>query len=132
MECQSCQWSGLHRHVEHVAEWQSGHQSLSGLEPDGGTIYLTDTNVAADANQHGLLCQRVIASHAINISQSYTLPVDGYGNAVFTHFLFEGAGIGEGQLTMTISQNGNIIAQTHLAGYTRHQRFIRTGTYGKH
>jgi hypothetical protein len=35
-----------------------------------------------------------------------------FTNSGNKYFLFEGAGIGEGQLTMTISQNGNTIAQT--------------------
>jgi hypothetical protein len=86
-------------------------------ESDGGTKYLTDTNVAAlQLSTVYVMGTPVIAYGTalgtISSTQSYTLPVDGYGNAVFTHFLFEGAGIGEGQLTMTISQNGNTIAQT--------------------
>ncbi len=40
------------------------------------------------------------------------MQMDSYGNLLYTNFLFEGAGIGAGQLTMTISQNTNVIAQT--------------------
>jgi hypothetical protein len=80
-------------------------------ETNGGTGYLTDTNVAAmqvaSAYYANELC-------TISNSQSYTLSVDGYGQLLFTHFLVEGAGIGSGQLTLTISQNGNAIAQTSV------------------
>ncbi len=78
-------------------------------ESDGGSIYLTDTNVAATQIGSAYYANELCT---ISNSQSYTLPVDGYGNLLFTHFLFEGAGIGEGQLMLTISQNGNVIAQT--------------------
>ena len=84
---------------------------------DGGTEYLTDTNeAAAQISTAYVMGSPVIAYGTalgtINANQSYTLPVDGYGNLVFTNFLFEAAGIGAGQLMMTISQNGNTLAQT--------------------
>jgi hypothetical protein len=78
-------------------------------ETNGGIGYLTDTNIAAtqtgSAYYNNALC-------TISNSQSYTLQMDGYGNLLYTHFLFEGAGIGSGELVLTISQNGNVVAQT--------------------
>jgi hypothetical protein len=80
-------------------------------ETNGGTGYLTDTNIAAtqtgSAYYDRALC-------TISNNQSCTLQLDSYGNLLYTHYLFEGAGIGEGQLTMTISQNGNTIAQSSV------------------
>jgi hypothetical protein len=78
-------------------------------ETNGGTGYLTDTNIAATQTGSAYYANALCT---ISNSQSYTLQMNSYGNLLYTHFLFEGAGIGEGQLTMTISQNGNTIAQT--------------------
>ncbi len=78
-------------------------------ETNGGIGYLTNANIAATQTGSGYYDNALCT---ISNSQSYTLQMDGYGNLLYTHFLFEGAGIGEGQLVMTISQNGNTIAQT--------------------
>jgi hypothetical protein len=78
-------------------------------ETNGGTGYLTDTNIAATQTGSAYYANALCT---ISNSQSYTLQMNSYGNLLYTHYLFEGAGIGEGQLTMTISQNGNTIAQT--------------------
>jgi pimeloyl-ACP methyl ester carboxylesterase len=84
-------------------------------EFDGGTSYLTDTNVAA---------MQISSPYGTNLAQltyftNYTLPVDGSGNPLMTHFLFEGAasppytdGTGMNGIVLTISQNGQPIAQT--------------------
>ncbi len=87
-------------------------------ESDGSTKYLTDTNVAAAQLSAVYVMGTLVTDYGsklatISASQSYTLPMDGYGNPVFTHFLFEGASTnGSGELVLTISQNGNVITQT--------------------
>jgi hypothetical protein len=49
----------------------------------------------------------------ISTSQSYNLPLSSDGAPQYTNFLFEGAGIGVGQLTLTITRYAtNVIAQT--------------------
>ena len=81
----------------------------------GGTGYLTDTNVAAEQARTYASPNPTwgVALATINAQQSYTLPSNffDYNYPYFSRFLFEGAGIGLGQLTMTITQNGNTIAQ---------------------
>jgi hypothetical protein len=78
-------------------------------ETNGGIGYLTDTNIAAtqagSSYYDDALC-------TISNNQSCTLQMDSYGNLLYTNYLFEGTGIGEGQLTLTISQNSNVICQT--------------------
>jgi hypothetical protein len=78
-------------------------------ETNGGIGYLTNINVAATQTGSAYYDE---ALRTISTSQNLTLQMDSYGNLLYTNFLFEGAGIGEGQLTMTISQNGNPIAQS--------------------
>ncbi len=84
-------------------------------EADGGTGYLTDTNTATAQLSSSYLNGQFVnygqALAQINGYQSYTLPMNNNGNPLFTHFLFEGANAGDGQLTLTISQNGNVIAE---------------------
>ena len=92
------------------------------VETNGGTLYLTDTNVAAT--------QAAVQTYVLNTNMAYYIPGPGVSigtvsnGATFTfpasyftnsgnkYLLFEGAGIGAGELVMTISQNGNAIAQT--------------------
>jgi hypothetical protein len=78
----------------------------------GGAGYLTDTNVAAAQSATVLdgsgNPEYGNALATINSQQSYTIPVD---EPYYTRFLFEGAGVGRGQLTLSISQNSNIICQ---------------------
>jgi Alpha/beta hydrolase of unknown function (DUF900) len=77
-------------------------------ETNGGTGYLTDTNIAA---------QQVANGYEVNLGTvsnncQCTIPSLLFAFGGTQHFLFEGAGIGSGQLTLTISRNGNVIAQT--------------------
>ena len=84
-------------------------------ESDGGTSYLTDTNVAAmQINSTNGTC----IAQLVNWNPDYTLPVDGSGKPLLTHFLFEGAGVpgyndgtGGDYMVLTISQNGQPLAQ---------------------
>ncbi len=83
--------------------------------------YLTDTNVAAAQFTQIYFNGQLMFDYSkkvgtISTSQSYSLPLSSDGTPQYTNFLFEGAGIGAGQLTMTISQatsqGSNVIAQT--------------------
>jgi len=88
------------------------------VETNGGIGYLTDTNIAAQQ------CALVTNSSSpyiggpgagiatITPSSSYTFPANYFGNGTNHYFLFEGAGEGSGQLLLTISRNGNVVAQT--------------------
>lgn len=93
------------------------------VETNGGTGYLTDTNIAAEqctatTISGGMSPYAVsfvgpdIAIAKITPSSSYTFPATNFLNSGNQYFLFEGAGIGKGELIMTISQNGNTIAQS--------------------
>jgi hypothetical protein len=85
-------------------------------ETNGGTRYLTDTNVAATqvSSPYGnCLAQIAVALPA------YTLPMNAAGQPTISHFLFEGAGVpgwGDGTglacIALTVSQNGQPLAQT--------------------
>jgi hypothetical protein len=85
-------------------------------DTNGSASYLSDTNAAAAQFARWELNGQLVFDYAqkvgtVNPSQIYTLPVSTDGTPDYTHFLFEGTGVGRGQLTMTISQNGNAIAQ---------------------
>jgi hypothetical protein len=92
------------------------------VETNGGTGYLTDTNIAAQqclAYAHGSSPYDVYftgpgaAIAKITTNTVFTFPASYFTNASTRHFLFEGAGIGSGQLVLTISDNhSNTICQT--------------------
>jgi hypothetical protein len=93
------------------------------VETNGGTGYLTDTNIAAQkclAYAHGTSPYNVYYTGPgapiakITPSLSFTFPASYFTNSGNKYFLFEGAGIGSGELLLTISQNGNTIAQTGI------------------
>ena len=86
------------------------------METNGGIGYLTDTNIA--------VAQVTTDVHSVGPGHKfgyvgpiipYTFPNDLFTNAGNKYLLFEGAGIGAGQLTLTISQTTaqgtNILAQ---------------------
>src|SRR6202012_3586258 len=54
----------------------------------------------------------------VNPTQSYTFPIFTDGSVGNTHLLFEGAGIGEAQVTLTVSQTisgiSNVLAQSSV------------------
>ncbi len=76
--------------------------------------YLTDTNVAAAQLQAGDLLTTDYSNKLGTISSlvNWTLPLNFDGTPLYTNFLFEGAGIGVGELVMNVWQGTNIIAQT--------------------
>ncbi|HTV43228.1 MAG TPA: hypothetical protein VMF08_21875 [Candidatus Sulfotelmatobacter sp.] len=83
------------------------------VETNGGTGYLTDTNIAESQcaispdNTPGMAIVTNIAP-----GQPYTFPPNYFEDGGNQYFLFEGAGIGEGELMLTVYENGNAIAQT--------------------
>ncbi|HXI72514.1 MAG TPA: hypothetical protein VNN22_19395 [Verrucomicrobiae bacterium] len=74
-------------------------------ETNGGTGYLTDTNIAANFVNQSLLAT------ISPTNPPYVIPFWLYDGSDL-HFLFEGAGNGEGQFTLTVYQGTNAIAQT--------------------
>ena len=94
------------------------------VETNGGIGYLSNTNMAASQ----CLAQNVstaygnvdfvgpdIAIASISSSSGFTFPANSFTNAGNQYFLFEGAGIGSGELVMTISdQDSNVVAQTGM------------------
>lgn len=96
---------------------------FNSVETNGGVGYLTSTNIAArqiTATATGQWMQGVAFSGpgvgiaTITPSSSYTFPRSYFStNTGNNYFLFEGAGIGSGELVLTISdQNNNLVAQT--------------------
>ena len=85
---------------------------VNALETNGGTLYLTDTNTAYNQT-YGRYGGNLPKYPRISPSTPLTLPANIFTNAGGKYFLFEGAGKGIGQLTLTISKYGtNVLAQT--------------------
>lgn len=92
------------------------------VETNGGTLYLTDTNVAAaqaeiqtyvpNTNMAYYIPGPGISIGTVAPGSTFTFPADYFTNSGNKYLLFEGAGIGAGQLTLTISQGSNVLAQT--------------------
>ena len=86
------------------------------VESAGGIGYLTNTTTAAlqVGNSGGTGVGATIGS--VSTSQSYTFPDTAFINGGTEHLLFEGAGVGSGQLTLTVSQTtaqgSNVLAQS--------------------
>ena len=89
---------------------------LRAVETNGGTLYLTDTNILSLSGvpwqQIGYGSEDFGLKYSVTATNTLTLPISWFTNASNKYFLFEGASIGAGELVMTISQNGNTIAQT--------------------
>lgn len=93
------------------------------VETNGGTGYLTDTNIAAEqctatTISDGMSPYSVsfagpdVAIANITTNSPYTFPATNFLTGGNQYFLFEGAGIGKGELMMTIYQNTNVVAQS--------------------
>jgi hypothetical protein len=76
-------------------------------ETNGGIGYLTNTAIAAQQ-----IAQNNLPIGEISPSSTLTLPANVFSNGLNKYFLYEAGGVGSGQLTLTISQGSNIIAQT--------------------
>jgi hypothetical protein len=105
-----------------VVSGNPGINLYNSVENNGGIGYLTDTNVALQQSTVTNIATGYGSSPyyvgpgatiaRITNGATFTFPASYFTNNANKHFLFEGAGIGEGELTMTISQNGNTIVQT--------------------
>ncbi len=123
-----CGLPALTNNYQVTLSWNvtSGNPAINlydSVEADGGTGYLTDTNIAAEQSlaypngvpgdvyytgPGGPIDPTPIAQNA-----PFTFPANYFTNSGNKYFLFEGAGIGAGELTMTITDhNGNTVAQT--------------------
>ncbi len=85
-----------------------GINLYASIEADGGTGYLTDTNVA-----QGILNDFRRFSLA-NVNGPYEFPAGYFQNGVRKHFIFEGATAGKGELVLTVQKNGQAIAETSV------------------
>jgi hypothetical protein len=84
---------------------------VNSIETNGGTLYLTDPALGA-AQSSASTCAG-LKYPTITTTNALMLPSSLFTNAGNKYFLLEGAGIGSGQLLMTITQNStNVIAQT--------------------
>jgi hypothetical protein len=85
--------------------------------------YLSSTKTAAAQFTQVYLNDQLMMDYSkklgtVSAIQSYSLPLSSDGTLQYTNFLFEGAGIGAGQLKLTISQTttqgSNVLAQTSM------------------
>ena len=86
-------------------------------ETNGGTGYLSNTNIAAAQSYWQLTTTNGYYPGwrlgTVSSGQTFTFPVYFFTNSANKYLLFEGAGVGSGQLVLTITQNAtNVIAQT--------------------
>ncbi|MGA3283354.1 MAG: alpha/beta hydrolase [Verrucomicrobiota bacterium] len=96
--------------------WQnvsSGSPSINiyrACETNGGIGYLTNSATAAIQTTNAAYGTTLYGGTVTNGS-TFWFPLNEFTNAGDHHYLFEGAGAGSGELVMTITQNGNTIAQ---------------------
>ncbi len=104
-------------------DFSSGQINLyQACDTNGGTGYLTDTNVAAtqiNSTYGNSLGQLSSLFDEWWNGDGYALPVDGSGHPLQTHFLFEGAGYpgysdgtGLQRILLSIFKDGNLVAQS--------------------
>ena len=77
----------------------------------GGTGYLTSPTTAAAQIQGGSTGMGY-KYPKVSPTSPLTLPADLFSASGNKYFLFEGAGVGRGELVVTISQNGQTVAET--------------------
>ena len=86
----------------------------SSCETNGGTGYLTDTNIALQQTDTSTPGGFGMSLGTVSNNCPCTIPSIAFISGGTQYFLFEGAGIGRGQLTLTISQNSTVICQTSV------------------
>jgi len=82
------------------------------VESNGGILYLTDTNIAAKQVSGTGQYDPSYKIGTVKPMQPWTILPSVLTNGLTNCFLFEGAGIGKGELVLTISQNGTNVAST--------------------
>jgi NedA-like, galactose-binding domain len=80
--------------------------NLYAAESAGGTLYLTDTTTAQSLVGHSKIA-------TISSTSGYTFP-SGFFDGSNKYFIFEGAGIGQGQFTLAIYHGGIVIAESQV------------------
>ena len=83
---------------------------VDAVETNGGSLYLTDTNAAVAQLLPGGWYR--LKYPTISPGNSLTLPADLFTNAGNKYFLFEGAQAGKGELTLTVTKDGQAVAGT--------------------
>lgn len=86
---------------------------FNSIETNGGIGYLTNTTTAAA--QVNVVNYSGVSFGTVTNGTTFTFPANYFTNGAIKYLLFEGAGVGQGELVLTISQNGtNIIASTSV------------------
>ena len=91
-----------------VSSGSSAMNLVQAVETNGGTLYLTDTNIHSLS---GVPWQQIDGSSFGRKSirppppTPFVLPGNWFTNAGNRYFLFEGAGTGSGELVLTITQS---------------------------
>jgi pimeloyl-ACP methyl ester carboxylesterase len=87
-----------------------GFQLFPAFEADGGIGYLTDTTTAA--NQ--ITSSSRLALGRIAPGTNYIFPDGYFASYGRKHFLFEGVSLGTGEVTLTVAQGTNVLAETSV------------------
>jgi hypothetical protein len=105
-----------------VSSGNPGINLYTSVETNGGTGYLTDTNIALEQSEFSFSGSSPysvvktgigVAIAEITNGVTYTFPASYFTNSGNKYFLFEGAGIGAGELQLSVTDAyGNMIAQT--------------------
>jgi hypothetical protein len=99
----------------HWANVTSGNPSIklfNSVETNGGVGYLTVTNIASA--QLNPANNSVISIGTVATGATFTFPANFFTNSATKYLLFEGAGIGSGELVMTIGQGTNVLVETSV------------------
>jgi Concanavalin A-like lectin/glucanases superfamily/Alpha/beta hydrolase of unknown function (DUF900) len=104
----------------------SGSPSIelfNAVESNGGYGYLTNTTIAAEQaatiNTGSLFLPVYSSGQGVSIGivtngSTFTFPSNYFTNDTTKHLLFEGAGVGQGELLLTVSNNGTNVASTSV------------------
>ncbi len=85
------------------------------VETNGGIGYLTDANIATAQTSGSTSSNPSYKFARVTPSQAYTFPANFFTNNANKYFLFEGAGIGSGELVLTVMDaNSNTVVQTGI------------------
>ena len=95
----------------------SGNPAINLVKPyetNGGTLYLTDTNIAAGQSGGNSFFTPSYKFANVTPGNSYIFPYSYLTGDTTNCFLFEGAGVGKGELVLTISADGTNIMSTSV------------------
>ncbi|MDR3562670.1 MAG: alpha/beta hydrolase, partial [Negativicutes bacterium] len=118
-----CGMPALDPSYQVTLRWQNTKLSpainiYNSVETNGGTGYLTDTNIAAAQcvtyQTSPYTTGPAAGIGTVGPSSPFTFPPNYFANSGNKYLLFEGASEGAGQLVMTITKNGILIAQSSV------------------